>query len=231
MRHCRDAEANDMIDMGSDHRSVLGHLTFPDTKKCDSQTDDKKDKGTRKSTRFANQTGNTGEIVESISLQEERFLELGKRLTKKEAAAAPNEATMNGDEKEALHESASEAAATTREETEVAKKTLETGPKTAAEAAKSHDEPPQQKTTAANEETEVTTAKSHDKSPHTEAATATQRKTRVHQKTGDRDSNETAAKMDSKGDELKALIERRNAMDKKNKDQLNDSEASRKLRT
>ena len=76
--------------------------------------------------------------MESISLQEERFLELEKRLTKKEAEGAPNEAKRNGDQKEALHESASEAAATTREETEVAKKTLETGPKTAAPAYSVH---------------------------------------------------------------------------------------------
>ena len=146
MRHCRDAEENDMIDLGSDHRSVSAHFRFPDTNKCDSQADDKKGKGTRKSTRFANQTGNTGEPVESITLQEERFLELEKRLTKKEAAAAPNEAERNGYQKEALHESASEA-----------KKTLETSAKTAA--ANSHDEPPQQKTAAANEETEIHNSK------------------------------------------------------------------------
>ena len=70
-----------------------------------------------------------------------------------------------------------------------------------------------------------TTAKSHDKSPQPEAAAATQRKTRVHQKTGESDSNETAAKMDSKDDELKALIVKRKAMDNENKDQLNNSEA------
>ena len=67
MRHFRDAEENDMIDLGSDHRSVSAHFRFPDTSKCDSQADDKKGKGTRKSTRFANQTGNTEEPVESIS--------------------------------------------------------------------------------------------------------------------------------------------------------------------
>ena len=82
MRHCRDAEENDMIDLGSDHRSVSAHFRFPDTNKCDSQADDKKGKGTRKSTRFANQTGNTGEPVESITLQEERFLELEKKAYK-----------------------------------------------------------------------------------------------------------------------------------------------------
>ena len=70
-----------------------------------------------------------------------------------------------------------------------------------------------------------------DKSPQPEAAAATQRKTKVHQKTGESDSNETAAKMDSKDDELKALIVKRKAMDNENKDQLNNSEASRKLRT
>ena len=155
----------------------------------------------------------TGEPVESIALQEERFLELEKRLTKKEAAAAPNEAERNGYQKEALHESASEA-----------KKTLETSAKTAA--ANSHDEPPQQKTAAANEETEIHNSKialtSHRSRKQLQQRSERQGSTR---RQGRVIATRQPAKMDSKDDELKALIVKRKAMDNENKDQLNNSEA------
>ena len=104
-------------------------------------------------------------------------------------SGSSNEAKTNTDQKEALHESAFEAAATTQEEIEVANKTHETGPETAAApseekefaAVESHDELPQQKTSASNEEKAATSEKSHDKSPQPEAA-ATQQKTRADQK-------------------------------------------------
>ena len=138
MRHFRDAEENDMIDMGCDHGLVLAHFRFPDTKTCDSQTDDKKGNGTRKSTRFVNQTGDTEEPVESISVQEQRFQELEKEANKEGGSGSTKRGKEEWRSERALHESASEAAATTREETEVAKKTLETGPKTAAPAYSVH---------------------------------------------------------------------------------------------
>ena len=37
MRHCRDAEANDMIDMGCDTTAFVTHFTFPGSKTSDSQ--------------------------------------------------------------------------------------------------------------------------------------------------------------------------------------------------
>ena len=37
LKHSRDAEANDMIHMGSDHRSVMARFVIPASKKKDSQ--------------------------------------------------------------------------------------------------------------------------------------------------------------------------------------------------
>ena len=82
MRHCTDAEANDTIDMGSDHQSVVTHLRLPCTKKSDSQTEKKSGTPIPKSTRFVKQTSNTQESAESISLLEEKF-------TKKHAQQYP----------------------------------------------------------------------------------------------------------------------------------------------
>ena len=49
-----------------------------------------------------------------------------RRLTKKHAAAPPNEAKTNGDLKEVIHATASEVAAATREDTDVMENALET---------------------------------------------------------------------------------------------------------
>ena len=79
-----------MIDMGSDHRSVV---RFPGTKNSDSQTEKGGREDIRKGTLCINQADNNHESVESNS----------KRRTKKQVAAAPtNEAKTNGGLKEAL---------------------------------------------------------------------------------------------------------------------------------
>ena len=79
-----DAEANDIVDMGGDHRSVVAHFGFPG----DSHSEEKSRFGLRKSTRCMQQVCNTQESEESTSPLEGRYIELEQTLMKSQGAAS-----------------------------------------------------------------------------------------------------------------------------------------------
>ena len=114
MRCCKDAEANDMIRMGSGHRSVMAQFVIPAKKKDSQQNDTNLMKSAKK-------TGDTSQLNEGtklgeISRLEERYQEHETGVMKK---GDPVEAEQKNEEimtETCRHEAQRGKAAATRQE-------------------------------------------------------------------------------------------------------------------
>ena len=79
LRYIRDAEANDKIHTGSDHRCVMAHFVFPATKKNDSQIKCKSEKNTSETAHILHQDDKKLNSQRSTKFEDE-YTELEKRL-------------------------------------------------------------------------------------------------------------------------------------------------------
>ena len=89
-RYCTAAEANHIIHMGGDHRTVVAHVRLPCSTKSDSPDGKERKGGLRRSTRCTQRadTVESQESAEKISPLEERYAQRDTRLMQRQAAAA-----------------------------------------------------------------------------------------------------------------------------------------------
>ena len=251
----RDAEANDMIHMGSDHRSVMAQFVITAPKKEESQKAHIKPNKTSTGESIKSQVDERLRYDEASTF-EERYFELGKGIKQKaEAAVAaqkPNGRETATEMKQAERgASAKDAAATEQAEGEAEAEANATAAGAEAYAAAAHS-PDEDKTAAAKEraegeaeanataaDAEAYAAAAHnpdedktvvakEQAEGVSEASAAAAKEKI-KNTGDalKSQSSTSEKIEDGDDDIRTLIEERRNIKKVNKQQL--KKASKKI--